>query len=694
MEHSDANISGICHYCQRVPLDLGHLTQAQERVELQGKRLKWSLGTLGQMKQRNCKLCRLINFMLFEAVRTRVCTMRPSHTQVHLQWGLGTLGLSCFSLNNGERPIEIYFQRSSRKDSHDDKRLFFIPHRGKSIDFKRIRAWMDRCADKHIEHCKEFARTAHYGKPVKDSYPELNTLRLIDVKDKCIVETTDILPYVALSYVWGSAINLRLTTFNKAVLSQPGALQPHSAYIPRTILDAVILVEKIKERYLWCDALCLIQNDKDDLKRGLKTMDLIYENAELTIIAAHGHDANAGLPGVREGTRLSPRFEAEIIPGVALSGYLPVDQRMKQSMYSSRAWTFQEELLSSRTLFFIDELVYFRCRSTTLFELFRPSLDRRITKIDGYNDIASMLPTAGDMFTRVLDFESLILYYTRRSLTNQEDVLNAVEGILQRLSRKMKWRFLVGLPTACFDYFIIFRRHGMALYRRPTFPSYSWAGWKGPLTHGRMPYDNVWLNTSTWIIWYRRSARGALNLVWDILANEDFPMDDDSYLGYRKRTPFQPPVPLAFPTSRTQPTENLDDAIPVRTYPVLQFWTLSAFFNIKVVNHLATYASIIDEFGTPCGALCLDNPELVVVKSAKPYELIAISAVHHRYWGPSRRPEYLGVGIGNNERGYNVMLLIWNDGLAERGGVGFIGQEDFINKSLHPGAQWKEIILG
>ncbi len=72
------------------------------------------------------------------------------------------------------------------------------------------------------------------------------------------------------------------------------------------------LAQKIGERYIWCDALCLIQNDPDDVDRGIKSMDLIYENAELTVVAACGHDANAGLPGVHKSTRMRPRFSWEI----------------------------------------------------------------------------------------------------------------------------------------------------------------------------------------------------------------------------------------------------------------------------------------------------------------------------------------------------------------------------------------------
>ncbi|KAI1154281.1 hypothetical protein F4825DRAFT_191375 [Nemania diffusa] len=277
-------------------------------------------------------------------------------------------------------------------------------------------------------------------------------------------------------------------------------------------------------------------------------MDLIYENAELTIVAACGHDADAGLPGVHEGTRLGPTFSGEIIPGVELGGYMTLDQRMRRSMYSSRGWTFQEELLSTRSLFFVDELVYFRCRSTTLFEFFDAALDSRITEENISSDPTSLLPGAMQLDYSLFDFQTFLICYTRRSLANQEDALNAMGGFIQRVSRTMKCRFIEGLPAAIFDLFILFRNRSVSLRRRHGFPSYSWAGWKGGADFEHVDDVNRWLDTSTWIVWYTRSARGTLDLVWDIPANEDFPYDDSECVGYRRRGAFQSPMTLPFDT--------------------------------------------------------------------------------------------------------------------------------------------------
>jgi len=63
------------------------------------------------------------------------------------------------------------------------------------------------------------------------------------------------------------------------------------------------LVSAIGERYLWVDSLCLIQDDPADMKNGIDHMDLVYEGAIMTIIAAIGNHINAGLPGLHPGTR-------------------------------------------------------------------------------------------------------------------------------------------------------------------------------------------------------------------------------------------------------------------------------------------------------------------------------------------------------------------------------------------------------
>lgn len=295
------------------------------------------------------------------------------------------------------------------------------------------------------------------------------------------------------------------------------------------------------------------------------------------------------------------------------------------------------------------------------------------------------------MLDPVEDFKTLLLYYTKRALTYQMDVLRAMAGITRRLSERMKCRFLEGLPTATFDLFILFRRHHSPLYRRAGFPSWSWAGWRGSLTLIDL-VGNDFLSQDTWIEWHKQSPGGVISLVWDPLANEDFPLGDLNCVGYRGRHIFKPPFPLPFPTSRTQPTENL--AIQARTYPILRFWTLSMHFNLTVTDRIQGLARIINGNGETCGALYPDGlEESTFFNSPGPFELIALSITPPTPWtlyDSAVREIFQDM---NQEVGfYNVMVLERSGPVAERRGIGLL-QQDAVARSVPPGVAWKEILL-
>jgi hypothetical protein len=120
---------------------------------------------------------------------------------------------------------------------------------------------------------------------------------------------------------------------------QSGVLQKIWHMLPRTIQDAIDLVKALDERYLWIDALCLVQNDGADLQKGVDVMDMIYERAIMTIVAAAGDNANASLPGVREGSRFTTQHVEQIKPGVKLAVYNDLDHLLRPSTYNRRAWT-------------------------------------------------------------------------------------------------------------------------------------------------------------------------------------------------------------------------------------------------------------------------------------------------------------------------------------------------------------------
>jgi hypothetical protein len=61
--------------------------------------------------------------------------------------------------------------------------------------------------------------------------------------------------------------------------------------LPKCFREAVQLCQKLKIRYLWIDALCIIQDDPVDWDREASRMAAVYENAELIQVKEACHSS-------------------------------------------------------------------------------------------------------------------------------------------------------------------------------------------------------------------------------------------------------------------------------------------------------------------------------------------------------------------------------------------------------------------
>lgn len=136
------------------------------------------------------------------------------------------------------------------------------------------------------------------GKP--SFYDDNDDFRVIDLLRRCLIRAQPEHEYAALSYVWGGVKieNYQTTLENLPSRERDGAFDPQRLSLPETIVDSMILASQLKIRYLWIDALCIVQNDAQSKHRFISNMDVVYLNAYLTIVAAAGNDATAGLSGV------------------------------------------------------------------------------------------------------------------------------------------------------------------------------------------------------------------------------------------------------------------------------------------------------------------------------------------------------------------------------------------------------------
>ncbi|KAF4627631.1 hypothetical protein G7Y89_g10524 [Cudoniella acicularis] len=695
---TENSIISTCTYLpdkQELPFETHDVYGTQQ--EYDGP-FEWRIGTLAEVTQKTrCELCRLVAFVFHRAEHhgnLYLNSTSPQLTEMILRWNLNMGPSGGFIIPGTGVGYTICLSRTPAVDLRNTRISLDNIYQPK-LDVSRVRRWISVCANDHGLECNP--RWTHNPSGMSP-IPGLRTLRLIDVEKSCIVEVPSSCRYLTLSYVWGSVPNLRLTTLNKSTMMQPGILNKIHTMIPRTIRDAIDLVKSLKERYLWVDALCLIQNDPEDLQIGVNVMDDIYERAITTIVAACGDNADAGLPGVRETSRLIEPKTARINSLVELGLYVDLDNLLRVSAYYGRAWTFQEQFLSRRALYFVGNEVHFRCREATWSE---NCIDRFQANRDRF--LASLLQVDWGYDSPIEDLQEILFYYSQRAITNQSDALRALAGIIRRLSNRMKCSFFQGLPTASFDMLLIFRAFSKSssFRRRKGFPSYSWTGWIGGLRYDFRPTipKNEWLARRTWIIWYKRSPSGAVNLVWDIMANELFPVNSNSedIVGYRKRSPFS--HRLGISTTRTTPTEILELGQEVPEYPILQFWTLAVYFRLSDLDVFESKAYLLDNRQRRCGYISLDCIEECpfVLRPNEALEFILLSEVDDDIFETIRfafkSPEYDGMRRSPDEfKYYHVLLLEWKGGVAERRGFGIIFQKAVVNCSF-TGPVWKEILL-
>lgn len=306
-----------------------------------GHRYRRTMGTFGDICRRHCSFCQLVTLTCTKSHNASKALQSPdddkdvtvvfdSFTRIFEVAGFG-LGAGIHIAGDGglagRRPLVA-------REELDEW-----------IDFSEVKRWIMDC---DADHCvKTFKNDECMPLPFNPAVlPRTEKrqldIRLVDVDDLCIVYAPLRAKYIALSYVWGQSNKprLKLMSYNEEELSKPDALKTTWPLIPNTIRDAISVARQLGERYLWIDSLCILQDDANELQESVAVMDLFYEMASFTIIAAGGKDAFVGLEGVqptRRSTRPNP--VQEIIPGLKMTVVDSSDLLLRQSTYNTRAWT-------------------------------------------------------------------------------------------------------------------------------------------------------------------------------------------------------------------------------------------------------------------------------------------------------------------------------------------------------------------
>ncbi|KAI3332232.1 HET-domain-containing protein [Xylariaceae sp. AK1471] len=533
-----------------------------------------------------------------------------------------------------------------------------------------------------------------------DDVSRLPTLRAIDVRQMCITYIGPSARYVALSYVWGGVPVPYLLRANKKELMRPFALQACYNTIPLTIQNAIELVHKMNIEYLWVDALCLVQDDREDMDIGINAMSIIYEHAYFSIIAADGLNADSGLPGIRP--RKVNQVTAEVIPGVTLTGSYDAYSYLIEEHYSSRAWTFQEYQLSRRKLIFLGSMVHYQCMEGSWSE------DREELQIS--SEIRFGVPSPTKANQNFLSFAGILQRYCTRQATYQHDIVNAVISVYHKIVGRTHGGHIFGIPAVAFDWFMCFYTWDTGvdyLERRESLPSWAWSGWKGRVQWNGRPDDSellVWSAKSTWIIWYIRDSAQQLCLIWDIAQS-----DGNSFMAQTERI-FSERVTnmrrFSANALSTQPLRNIPHTVE-RPYNLLQFWTFSNYFSLRIdkkgeeyldsleFDKWKVHLEVFDRDDKYCGFIYVDEEssrydhaaiELVVISESFAAIPLDYSFIYSSTNVRNMKPL-------ENECCYNVLYVVEKSGVAERKGFGKVYSEA-IKISPESPWEWKEFILG
>ncbi|KAM7186269.1 Heterokaryon incompatibility protein (HET) domain containing protein [Naviculisporaceae sp. PSN 640] len=114
---------------------------------------------------------------------------------------------------------------------------------------------------------------------------ETDHVRVIGTSSLTTAVCTETYRYIALSYRWGEGN--RLLTTKSTYAQHQTSIQIE--IVPKTIRDAIHVTRHLGIRYLWVDALCIVQDDEQDWTKEAARMGDIYMNA-LCTIAAHAAD--------------------------------------------------------------------------------------------------------------------------------------------------------------------------------------------------------------------------------------------------------------------------------------------------------------------------------------------------------------------------------------------------------------------
>ncbi len=467
--------------------------------------------------------------------------------------------------------------------------------------FDSAKAWIETCCRSH-KQCRIRGWSG----------PPLLPTRVIDVgvRDAPTVRlhvsaSGEVGEYACLSYCWGGD---QFKTVSKALEEMKTQIPMHR--LSSTVTDAIEAIRRLGLRFLWVDALCIVQDSDEDKTQEISRMGGIYKSATVTIAAATARAASEGFLRTPWSAPRSAAVRLRLpnddigIVRLTISDFFSLGQsrRWQDHPLDTRGWCLQELLLSPRLLVFSRFNVEQQCQlgmktagdgpfgtgqpGTVQFEFRLPP------GIFGKDTIRNLLNKLGRASIRMVLYERktlwtyIVEHFSARELSDPEDRLPALAGIAGELQKYWGDKYVFGMWEKLLPWTLAWVVVDRDIHRRLSLaPTWSWVS-----VGSRVKFDlcnspaliDVACETSveggmaqSSPSFPRLTVKGTLIhptdsrppeslLVWPDL-NEPFSGEEWSYLVIDCETSFWPGVPgVKETTNRYLVLRRVDDGVYAR----------------------------------------------------------------------------------------------------------------------------------
>jgi len=293
--------------------------------------------------------------------------------------------------------------------------------------------------------------------------------------------------YIALSYCWGTGANFTTTTVTLA--SRQAGIPVTS--LPLLLQDVVTVARRLSIRFVWIDALCILQDSRPDWEVQSAKMGSVYAGAHLTLAAANAASVQERLLGPRDPNKWAGAGFS--IPGAGgdvgcRRPTLPLRSTGEIGPISTRGWTLQERLLSTRLLTYTDAAFRLECLTQSRMECqFRAAGPTQLGP-----------PREGN---HRVDWETLVHWYTGRRLTVATDRLPAISALARQMRGSAGWTYAAGLWLETLPQGLCWRVGGerpAGMQSDYVAPSWSWASVDGQVRYSGSFNAELTTQTITW----------------------------------------------------------------------------------------------------------------------------------------------------------------------------------------------------